>query len=169
MGLTLAIDPGIVGCGCAILGEDSELIEAFFVKNPNTTAETSREEGTLFTDLTEAIRLRVSEVTALCPERVVIERPQVYVTHAAPPEDVMVVGVLVGALLQLWMTQGAREVSLVVPRRWKRQVPKKIMLQRIEQRLSDEERTRIKESRSTFRHNVLDAVGLGKWYAGNGR
>lgn len=165
MALTLSIDPGLVGCGCALL-EGSELVAGFFVKNPTPTENANREEAKLVTGLVDAVWeavLRVAEGREITSA--VLERPRVYVTHAAPPDDLMMVGLVVGGLAHVLVREGIPEVTMIVPSRWKRQVPKEIMLSRIEERLSDAERSRIKERRSTFRHNVVDAVGLGKWYA----
>jgi hypothetical protein len=166
--MILGIDPGLWGCGCALL-LDGVLVDAFYVANPAATT-TDREDAVLFAKMTEAIRREAGQAAFGLDriEQVVIERPQVYTGRNVPSEDLMVLGVLTGALAQSWVQAGAKEISLVVPRRWKKQVPKEIKLKRIIQALSDEEQSRIREKRSTFLHNVIDAVGLAKWYARTG-
>ena len=63
-------------------------------------------------------------------------------------------------------------VILVTPQRWKGQVPKEIMTERILRALSDAERQNLERHFKMFRvikslqHNYIDAVGIGLWASG---
>lgn len=94
----------------------------------------------------------------------VIELPQVYRASRSKgdPNDLIRLAVLVGRLQQLAEVRGS-EVTLVQPATWKGQVPKDVHHKRLMERLCREELEKLESLHKTYRHNALDAVGLGLW------
>lgn len=94
----------------------------------------------------------------------VIELPQVYraARSKGDPNDLIRLAVLVGRLQQLAEVSGS-EVTLVQPAAWKGQVPKDVHHKRLMGRLCFEEQEKLEGIHKTYRHNALDAVGLGLW------
>lgn len=63
---------------------------------------------------------------------------------------------------------GARTVRRITPVEWKNSVPKGIMIRRIESRWMTEADHTVLRQRwpaAAKRHNVVDAIGIGIWYA----
>ena len=95
---------------------------------------------------------------------VVCEIPQSYRGSAVSPQSLMTLafdaGYVVGSLRP-------KEVVLVKPREWKGQTPKKIDHERTRRLLSNAERfvleKGLRDMRPSYRHNVMDAVGIGLW------
>lgn len=90
------------------------------------------------------------------------------------PEDYLAPGVPLNALLKLSRTTGryeerfaerAKRLVQVTPHDWKGSVKKEIMTARIEAALSPRDRTLVdsKGLAKSYKHNMLDAVGLGFW------
>ena len=90
---------------------------------------------------------------------IVIEMPVFYRNNKADPQDLLRLAYSAGA----WSTIAKGRVQLVTPRQWKGQVPKKIMNNRIYNRLDSGEQSVVDTGSSTLakRHNVLDSVGIG--------
>lgn len=91
----------------------------------------------------------------------IIENPKIYPgpQQKGDPDDVVLLATLVG------MIAGRvphRELLLPRPQEWKGNVPKKVMLDRIEAKLSPEERA-IADGAKGKRDAILDAVGIGMW------
>lgn len=100
------------------------------------------------------------------PEYMVVEKMQVYRQGLAKgdPNDLIDLSILGGAL---WTSIQPKAVSFPVPRQWKGQVPKDVLIQRVIKELSKQEETILRSDvdhvPSGLRHNVYDAVCLGKW------
>ena len=100
------------------------------------------------------------------PELMVIETPQIYQQRLSKgdPNDLMPLGIIGGAL---WATMNPLGVSFPLPREWKGQVPKDVLIQRVVKELTKQEQTimqtDVERIPSHLRHNVYDAVCLGKW------
>ena len=92
---------------------------------------------------------------------VVIEVPQVYAASKSKgdPNDLIGVAVCVGAWATLFPFASVR---LVKPRDWKGQVPKAIDHRRMLERLSPDERSRIRSNTA----DCFDAISLGLWALG---
>jgi hypothetical protein len=76
----------------------------------------------------------------------------------------------VGSILKLARVVGRYEelfadthVELVEPRAWKGTIDGDIMLKRIEAALTETERQVVGRWTGGYAHNMLDAIGLGKW------
>ena len=141
----LAIDPGKRSIAWAWFVR-GKLLECGFASHDKTPFEA----GTR--DMIQSVDLPGT------PDVVVIERPKIYPRDRDKrPND----------LLDLALTAGACIVFgppvFVTPQQWKGQVPKKIHGERIRDELSAAERTVLRHW--VKNHNVLDAVGIGLWYA----
>jgi hypothetical protein len=157
----ISIDPGYGHCGVALF-EEEVLQKAFLV----TTSSRASVEASQFVDMADAVwtRLEKEGVKKQSAMEVAIEYPQQYTQSPAPREAVQRLVGVIGALLARLQSEtgGLRvKVSSYKPREWKGQVPKKIMQQRVLDRLAPEERDRIEALPASKVHNVHDAVGVG--------
>lgn len=96
------------------------------------------------------------------PARIVIEYPMFYRTGPAsrlPGDDILV---LAASATAAWVNLAAlypeASVEPVRPLEWKGQVPKRIMNQRVLDRLAPDELTFVED---TENDNILDAIGIG--------
>lgn len=96
---------------------------------------------------------------------VVIERPQIYNQRQwkGDPNDLIDVALTVGGLMRE-LGKHVTEIKLVLPHEWKGTVPKKIMQDRILDRLDAVERALVVPVKGVS--DVIDAVGLGLWQLG---
>lgn len=159
---TVAIDPGLRGCGVAVF-QGEILVWAGYVKSPNKIDRGPKAW------LEMAIEVE-SELRGLAPglfddggtmtAALVVEVPQVYrgAQQKGDPDDLLqLVGVeaWVAGLLRATRVVGYR------PREWGGQTPKNIKNARVEGELEDEEKARIQKCPASLRHNVLDAIAIG--------
>lgn len=171
MPLTLAIDPGLDGLGAALF-EDRELLQAWYSPGPPRAKLTSdlardgsgyRERGPrVWRAVANSIAwLNDSPLTK--PDRVVVELMKVYGGRGGYGKDP-------GDLLELSGVNGCvvatfpdAEIGGVLARDWKGQVPKPIMLARIETWLTARAwRDRVLTPKpAALVHNAIDAAGLG--------
>jgi hypothetical protein len=82
------------------------------------------------------------------------------------PNDLLPLAQCVGAvqiaLIFRRLVWSTKHCKTYLPREWKGQVPKDIMIKRIQERLAPDERTRVEHPRAkSLSHNVWDAVGIG--------
>jgi hypothetical protein len=96
----------------------------------------------------------------------VSEYPQVYRFSKGDPNDLLplseCVGAVKAALLSHELIAGPEYWATYLPREWKGQVPKDVMVSRIQERLSKDERARVELPRAkSLSHNVWDAIGIG--------
>lgn len=100
--------------------------------------------------------------------RVVIERPQIYRgrTSKADPNDLITLAIRVGRLTERYLTRGC-DVEHILPHDWKGTVDPDVLVRRIEASLAVSERavleTKLASVPKGKQHNVVDAIGLGKW------
>lgn len=146
--MILAIDPGLA-TGWALLDADGKLLDA---------------------GLGDPISRR--------GVRVIIEKPQIYRGRASKgdPNDLITLAIQVGRYTERFLAHGC-EVEHVLPHDWKGSIVPDVCLRRIYASLSQLERNtadpvlaplaRKPLSEETLeegkRHNVLDAIGIGKW------
>lgn len=149
--MLVSIDPGVRLCGVAVF-EDGELASAWLSKSSGWRTMAY----CVVSDLQKRYPLEVLE-----PGRLVIEKPQIYTQNKlkGDPNDLIDLACVVGALGVLMIRQ---ELTTYLPRQWKGQVPKHVMIERIKGKLSEDERKRIElPSAKSLQHNVWDAVGIG--------
>lgn len=162
MSLLVSCDPGLRACGVAVF-QDGVLVHAALVKNPVKKARGPE----AWWGMADAVRTHIweSDSFRLVPRTYVLEVPQVYrfgKSRTDPDDLIQLAGVggAVGAVLR------PKEAYGYYPRQWKGQVPKEVMVARIEGRLTPEEVKAIQPVAASLRHNVLDGVGLGLHHLG---
>jgi hypothetical protein len=95
----------------------------------------------------------------------VVEKPQVYrqAKQKGDPNDLIDLAVLVGQAIERYTCSDPARHRVYLPAQWKGQVPKDIHHRRIMGTI-DVQRDQIRwlyQVPESYRHNVLDAVGLG--------
>lgn len=154
MSILLAIDPGLRGCGAAVF-HDGVLFEASYVRSPAKTGNGPK----AWRAMAEAVRIFSR---GLIIDDLVLEVPQVYVRGKGDPADLIDLAGVDGAIVGRVMP--AREHGYK-PREWKGAVPKDVHHARIRKTLSENELRLLENSAPpSLRHNVLDAIALGKWW-----
>lgn len=102
--------------------------------------------------------------------RILIERPHPF-GGKARKRDIITLAIRAGELGGIWAWLTRVEPEYIEPHRWKGSVAKEEMNQRIRAKLTSREVERFeldcKKVGKSFRHNVLDAIGIGLW--ANGR
>lgn len=97
--------------------------------------------------------------------RVLIERPRVH-KNTPRPDDIITLAITVGRLKERFMARGC-SVEEVIMHTWKGSVDPDVCCRRIVASLSSEERALLDAALLSVakgkQHNVIDAVGLGKW------
>jgi hypothetical protein len=96
------------------------------------------------------------------PTELIIECPQIYRRSKGDPNDLVDVALTVGRFLN---AMHYASITVVKPREWKGNVPKKIMLNRIWKRMSPKEHQIFRHGKivQSLQHNVIDAIGIGLW------
>jgi hypothetical protein len=152
---TLAVDPGIRGCGVAVFKAD-RLVHAAYVPNPV-------KHGYDLDAVLGMARAVVGKTESV--DTVVSERMQVYAPGKGKgdPNDLIPLAAVTGAIAAL---TGARLTTWVLPRVWKGTLPKGAAFEaRLFERLTNDERSAIQYCGSML-HNVYDAIGIGLFQAG---
>lgn len=100
--------------------------------------------------------------------RAAIEWPQVYNARGRKGDqaDIVEVAAIAGVLRHL--CRYAERIDQPWPHDWKGSAPKAVMLDRIRQRLDNDELAEVYRQRvpAGLRHNLIDAVGVGLWASG---
>jgi hypothetical protein len=164
---TLAIDPGLHGCGAAF-GIANKIVRAGYIKgNPNT----KEDSATLWLDMGLAIRgfalaCSLTYLGASAIGDLIIELPQVYkASHQVggkskvDPDDIINLAGCVGTIIG---TLHYPKTTIYRPYQWKGQVPKEICHARAIKALSTEELKVVDAGlpAKSLAHNVLDAVAI---------
>jgi hypothetical protein len=150
----VSLDPGLRGCGLAYWNEDGALLAALYVRNPRKTG-TGPEA---WMGYEAAISMRPGQT------HFISEVPQVYRAGASKgdPDDLIQLAGVVGVFSALF---SATTYTGVKPREWKGQVPKDVHHARLVKTLTPEELAMVEASAPpSLRHNVLDAVGIGRYW-----
>lgn len=102
----------------------------------------------------------------------VIEKPMIYAPKhwKGDPNDLIDLAIVVGEIKGYY--EGHEyEVNLVEPWEWKGQTPKEVTKNQIDKELEMDEMKVLKQALmkhpKNLRHNIYDAVGLGRWYVKN--
>lgn len=155
--MILALDPGLNASGCALF--DSGTLQRAWLVRPYRESIDSN---------LQRIRRMARQIYACLPDfernaisALVGEWPQVYTAGKGKgdPNDLLpLAGVVAGVACLLPEHIRASTYS---PRDWKGTTDGDKFTEKIESRLTEEERTRIAPCAPGLRHNVLDAVGIG--------
>lgn len=160
--MRVCVDPGIRGCGAAIFLGGSLLKAAYVPAGPDGDGVVGRAVQSA-----RAVVVWIGQQNLDWgpswngyPIRLVIEWPQVYRAGRGrgDPNDLLGLAAVDGALAAICLDY---KVVTYLPREWKGQVPKDVMVERIKSRLTPEELTRVELPAKSLQHNVYDAIGLG--------
>lgn len=159
----LVIDPGTTACGCALF-RDTDLVRGYAVVLPG---ERPRERSPVEPERWRQLAYAVAESLPAPPQVVVIELMVAYGHLKGDPRDLLAVqsvGAMVGACFP-----SARLVGLEA-REWKKQVPRDIFANRMQDRLVREGSwSRVERpGRKTHLNDILHAVGIGLHVIENG-
>jgi hypothetical protein len=157
--LLISCDPGLRVLGLAVFYK-GDLVHAELVKNPVLKARGPE----AWWGMATAARLKLKDGW-LAPDMYVVEVPQVYRFGGAStdPDDLIQLAGIGGAVGSIIKPTSARGYY---PRQWKGQVPKEIMIKRIETKLASQEVAAIVKCPPSLRHNVVDAIGIGLFHLG---
>lgn len=149
----LAIDPGLRATGYAFFRGGNlascGLIRCKLTERADIAAAIGRELALQFLRPLDAI---------------IIEVPQVYQSRLmkGDPNDLVSIALVAGAALQV----PAKVRRAVSPHQWKGNTPKDVTCRRLLMALNEQERDILADAAvpSSLRHNILDAIGIGKWF-----
>jgi hypothetical protein len=158
--VVIGIDPGLKGHGYAMLDAlNGELLTAGFVRRSTKTNRGAKVWASLASSLVSSLGLYRADT-------VMVEQPRAYAHHPADPNDLIEIA-CAGTYAAAAVVAGSRSPCTfcsVEARRWKGQVPKDIMVNRIRSKLTEAEVSRIDLPASKSYHpDVFDAVGIAKW------
>ncbi len=161
---TVAVDPGLRGCGIAIY-ENALLHCAWYCRTNNQTDRGPKAWVAMAACIEREWIVRVPRrVTNL--QAIVLEVPQVYRGPRTPnPDDLIQLAGVVGAVA--FGLPSAEKIHFL-PREWKGQIKKEIHHPRILQKLSDAEKSGIEKTATSLVHNVYDAIGIGLFHLKRG-
>ncbi len=153
----IAFDCGLAYVGCSLFDYNrKELLNCYYIDTPID----SREAAEQTADLVH----RVHAILAAYLENalIVVEYPEQYAINPTPRAPVQGLACTGGGLVSALKRESNR-VKFLLPKEWKGQVPKDIMLDRIVNRLQPSERTLLEAQKfiKSKKHNVIDAIGLG--------
>lgn len=159
----LSVDPGLSKVAYAIWSNEHDS-DLWYELEQGGLAVLAHEVGTervqKWADMACAFR---EMIPAICGDYLlVIETPQVYGgPRDEDPNDLIDLAGVVGAIAA---TVGGPVEWSPKPREWKGQAPKEISRQRVDNRLTEAEKSRIRWPIKSLRHNVYDALHLGLVY-----
>jgi hypothetical protein len=145
----IAIDPGFNGTGIAAFTDEGRLVDVALVVPPSAGQ----------VDFAERLRQAIDALPDSRGADLIIEFPD-RDDRKGDITDLFKLAAITGAISVAPQWRGSR-ISYVFPSEWKGNVPKDIHGRRIVASLTPKERA-ILEKRGAD-HNVIDAVGLGKW------
>lgn len=150
----VSLDPGLRGSGVAWFNAQGQLVRTDYVRNPEKTGNGPQAwTGYLRVALWEdAVWHFISEI------------PQVYRAGASKgdPDDLIQLAGVVGVFSSIFRATTHLGVK---PREWKGQVPKDVHHARLVKTLTPEEMAMVERAAPpSLRHNVLDAIGIGRYF-----
>jgi hypothetical protein len=152
----VSLDPGLRGCGVAWWHANGSLAHVAYLHNS-----VKKGDG-------PAAWMGYDWITGFWyttkVEHFISEVPQVYRAGASKgdPDDLIQLAGVVGVFSALF---SATTYTGVKPREWKGQVPKDVHHARLVKTLTPEELAMVEASAPpSLRHNVLDAVGIGRYW-----
>jgi hypothetical protein len=153
----ISFDCGLAYVGGALFDFDTrKLVQCYYIDTPID----GRDEAEQTADLVR----RVHDVFLPYLDGAVIsvEYPEQYDRTPAPRSSVQGLACTGGGIVSM-LKRPSNSVKFVLPKTWKKQVPKEIMLQRIESKLDENEKKLLDDQKFAKykRHNVVDAIGLG--------
>lgn len=98
----------------------------------------------------------------IVPRFLVIEVPEIYAGGRANANNLITLAIRVGGLIEYFEAKRAK-VTKTLPKNWKGSTPKLIFCNRIFEKLWQGHKDKILTYPVSKRHDILDAIGLGRW------
>lgn len=148
----MCLDPGTKAAGVALY-EDTGLLRSAWLAEGSCWHETAD-------SIADTMAGMEHQITT-----VVLERMQVYQDMPIPPAVLVTLSLMAGRVTGRFAQWAGKPVEYE-PKTWKKQVPKKIKLKRIQNALlkGEKERVRLPKGKASLAHNVWDAVGIGQYH-----
>lgn len=149
--MLVSVDPGLRASGVAVWDGAGVLLWAGYVKGAVAAPGAIAWEA-----MARAVYHAVERYE---PHELAIELPQTYGGRAARGDtnDLIQLAAVVGAVA----TRLRLATTVYRPADWKGGVRKEVTAARVDESLSDNEKTRIEWPAASLRHNVYDALGIG--------
>ncbi len=150
-----SIDPGLNACGVAVWDKDDLVWAGLVQACPATNA-------MKWKSMAEAVWFCLDGFDLI--DDVILELPQVYRApmQKGDQNDLVQLAAVVGAI-----AYNAKQAWYFLPRQWKKQVPKAIMVERIKKCLGPSELANVLlPKQKSLAHNIFDSIGLGLWRLG---
>lgn len=163
MTILLAVDPGINGCGIAQF-VNGVLEEACYVTNFATKADSNYQRAGQM-----AQRIWHEHVRPLSPPTILaVEHPQIYRAGRGGenPANLLPLAAVGGALAALALRAGTQDIRAILPAVWKGQAPDRVVVARVDDKLTEREKDFIEVCSKSYMHNVTDAIGIGLYTLG---
>lgn len=147
----ISIDPGINGCGVAEWDGTTLKCACYIRAIANSTVSKPYMMGWTLAQTLPADRF------------ILFEHPQFYSGTMPGIVDDLMDLVEVGATFA-----GMRSCPLewILPHKWKGSVDAEIIIERVKERLTEEEKKEVELPPRALEHNVYDAIGIGLFYLG---
>jgi hypothetical protein len=147
--LIICIDPGSKKAGVSLFEEDGTLMTAWLAV------------GADWRETADNI-MRKMPVSMCRVNSVVVERMQYYEGSDVPVEDLITLSLMAGRVTGLFSGWVGENTFTYLPKQWKGQVPKDIMIARIISKLTPAEVRRVQLPKTKVgQKDVWDAVGIG--------
>jgi hypothetical protein len=161
--ILLSIDPGTRGTGVALF-HDGKLHAAEYVRNPYKEGSGPRECAAVAQAVSAWAAEHVGPVFPVHMD-VMLEFPQTYGGRASTgnTEALFPLAAIDGALAALF---SYANVMHCLPHSWKGSIDPDAIVERVKDRLSVEEKSRIVLPAAGLQHNVFDAIGVGLKFLG---
>lgn len=149
-----SVDCGAHGLGCALFFS-GELVSAEYLPGLGGQAHPLLEPVALFEAFLEQAGEPIDELA--------IEIFQIYPgpQQKGDQGDLIKLAIVAGITMATAAQSGCKSICTLLPREWKGQLPKDIMIDRIKGRLSLEELAVVKMPVKSVAHNVFDGIGIG--------
>ena len=151
----IAFDCGLAYVGGALF-EGNRLLECYYIETGIDARDAAEQTADLVGKIHELFKPYLEDAL------IVVEYPEQYSQTPAPRSSVQGLACTGGGIVSV-LKRPSNRVEFVLPKTWKKQVPKDIMLDRIVSKLDTTEKTLLdaKEYAKYKKHNVIDAIGLG--------
>jgi hypothetical protein len=153
----IAFDCGLAYVGGAMFEYSTKkMVECYYIDTGIDARDSAEQTADLVGKIHEIFKNYVENA------HIIVEYPEQYAQTPAPRSSVQGLACTGGGIVSL-LKRPSNKVEFVLPKVWKKQVPKDIMLDRIVARLDPTEKALLenKAYAKYKKHNVIDAIGLG--------
>jgi hypothetical protein len=153
----ITFDCGLSYVGAAIFEySDKKLLDCYYIDTSIDNRDSAEQTADLIHKVLDVFKDNLEEAL------IVVEYPEQYSHSPAPRAPVQGLACTGGGIVCM-LKRSTNKVKFLLPKEWKGQVPKDIMLDRIVNKLNDTEKSVLESKKliKSKKHNVIDAIGLG--------